>query len=217
MSFVDSSNPGFDPTATASESSPFSISPLQIGELGIGAGALGYLAGKGPQALPQQYGDLTGSVPGLRAEGQALEREGSVLTGQGTEALRMAQAGQLTDPQKAQLGQFSTGLENQTRQQFYNMGRDPNQDTGFIGQSAANDAQVNAMAQQQIQSTIALGLGELSSGASFSGQGLGFENAANNALIQAGQAQLQSDQAYSKSLTDTFATIGKMFGAVLGV
>jgi hypothetical protein len=243
MSFIDSSygdigyeGSGFpragsaDANSLSGGSSPLSISPLQAGALGLGVAGAGYMLSQGEQKLPAQYGQLTASVPRLQAEagllqgqGQALVGQGSALTGQGTEALRKAAAGELTDPQKAQLGQFETGLTNQTRQQFYNMGRNPDQDTGFIGQTAANDAQVNVMAQQQIQSTIALGLGELTSGSSFAGTGLsfesaglGYEGAANSALVQAGQAQLAQDKAYSDSLTSVFGTIGKLFGTVAG-
>src|SRR6202041_1143556 len=108
----------------------------------------------------------------------------------------MAESGQLTPEQQATVGQYQSGLTNQARQQFYSMGMDPDKSTGFVTQTANIDAQVNAIAQAEIQSTIQLGLGEVSGGNSLENTGLGFENAANQALIAAGQAQLQLDQQY---------------------
>jgi hypothetical protein len=140
-----------------------------------------------------------------------LEAQGSGLVGQGQEALAMGQRGELTAPQQAQLKQFSSGLTNQARQQYMNMGRNPDQDTSFLSASADIDSKVNAMAQQQIQTTIQIGLGEISSGSSLTGQGLGFENAANQALLAAGQAQMQADKSYSDSLTSAFSSIAGMF------
>ena len=64
------------------------------------------------------------------------------------------------------------------------------------------------MAQQQIQSTIQLGLGEISAGQ-------GFESQANQALVQAGQAQLNADKAYSDSLTSVFSSIAKILPAAI--
>src|ERR1700733_5024855 len=141
----------------ASSSSLFS-SPLGIGA-GVGAIGLGALLAQGPGSLPSEYGQLTGNVPNLQNMGQTSFNEGQGLIGQGQSALAMAQAGQLTAPQQAQLGQFQSGLTNQARQQFYSMGQDPDKSTGFVTQTANIDAQVNAMAQQEIQSTIQLGLG----------------------------------------------------------
>lgn len=196
----------------ASSSSLFS-SPLGIGA-GVGAIGLGALLAQGPGSLPSEYGQLTGNVPNLQNMGQTSFNEGQGLIGQGQSALAMAQAGQLTAPQQAQLGQFQSGLTNQARQQFYSMGQDPDKSTGFVTQTANIDAQVNAMAQQEIQSTIQLGLGEISGGNSLAGTGLGYENAANQALIAAGQAQIQLDQQYSQSLSSAFGAIGTMFGGL---
>jgi hypothetical protein len=183
--------------------------------LGVGALGFGAILGMGESSLPPQFGQLTGSVPGLRSEAALLEGQGSALTAQGTQALDMARRGELTPEQQAQLKVYSGGLTNQARQTYANMGRNPEGDTSFISTTANIDAQVNAMAQSQIQSTIALGLGELQAGSSLSGQGLGFENAANQALIAAGQAQLAEDKNYSDALTGAFASIGKMFGAAM--
>ncbi len=197
-------------------SSPFGdISLGSAGALGLGALGFGAILGKGESPLPTQFGQLQGTVPGLRGQAGVLESQGGALVGQGTQALGMAQRGELTPEQQAQLKQYSTGLTNLARQQFYSMGRNPDQDTSFISQTANIDERVNAMAQQQIQTTITLGLGEISGGNSLIGEGLGFENAANQALITAGQAQLAQDKNYSDSLTGAFSAIGKLFGALL--
>jgi hypothetical protein len=183
------------------------------GALGIGALGFGAILAQGPGQLPAQFGQLEGNVPGMESEASLLEGQGSALVGQGTQALNMAQQGQLTPEQQAQLSQYQTGLTNQARQQYAAMGRNPDQDTSFVSTTGNIDTQVNAMAQQQIQSTIALGLGEISGGNSLNSTGLGFQNAANQALITAGQAQLQLDQQYSSSLTSAFSSIGTLFGA----
>ena len=212
MAVDDLGNP--IPDATSGGSS----SPLSLGTLGMGAvGALGFgaLLAQGPGQLPGQFGQLQGNVPGMEAEAGALEAQGGALVGQGTEALGMAQRGELTPEQQAQLKVYGTGLTNQARQQWAAMGRNPDEDTSFISQTANIDTQVNAMAQQQIQSSIALGLGETSAGTNLIGQGLGFSNAANQALITAGNAQIQQDKSYSDSLTSVFASVAKMAGAAL--
>jgi hypothetical protein len=200
------------------QSSPFGDMSLgSAGALGIGALGLGSILAQGPGPLPAQFGQLQSGVPGLRSEAQLLEGQGAGLVGQGQQALAMGQAGILTAPQQAQLKQYSSGLTNQARQMYYSMGRNPDQDTSFIGATADIDSKVNAMAQSQIQSTIQLGLGEISGGSSLSSQGLGFENAANQILLQAGQAQLQADKSYSDSLTNVFGSIAKMLPAVLAL
>lgn len=185
---------------------------LGAGALGLGAIGFGSLLAQGPGSLPPQFGQLQGNASGMTATGQGLVTQGQGLVGQGQEALAMAQRGELTPAQAAALKVFGTGLTNQTRQQFYNMGQNPDQSTAFISQTADIDAKVNAMAQQEIQSTIQLGLGQISGGGSLIGQGLGFENAANQALLQAGEAQLKMDSQYSDNLTKAFSAIGQMFG-----
>jgi hypothetical protein len=196
-------------------------SGLSGGQLGgaamLGAGALGLgaILGEGESPLPQEFTQLQQSVPGLQSQGSTLFGEGQTYANQGAQALQMAQNGVLTPQQQAQLSLYSGGLKNQTAQTFASMGRNANQDTTAISMQADNDAKVNAMAQQQIQSTIALGLGETSAGANFSGQALGYENAANQALVQAGQAQLQQDKDYSTALTGAFAAIGQIAGPAL--
>jgi hypothetical protein len=184
---------------------------LGAGALGLGAAGFGALLAQGPGQLPAQFGQLQGQVPGMNAQALSLEQQGQGLVSQGQSALAMGQAGQLTGPQKAQLGQFQSGLTNQARQQFYNMGRNPDADTAFINQTGNIDAQVNAMAQQQIQTTIQLGLGEISGGNSLIGTGAGIQNQANQILLQAGEAQLKSDQSYSSNLMSAFTSIGTLF------
>jgi hypothetical protein len=169
---------------------------------------------RGPAPLPQEFSQLTGSVPNLRSQAAGLEATGSTLTGQGQSVLSMAGQGQLTAPQQAQLDQYNQGLKNQAAQTFASMGRNINEDTTGISVQADIDSKVNAMAQQDIQSSIQLGLGELSSGSSFTSAGLGFENAANNALIEAGKEQIASDKSYSDSLTAAFTGIASLFGTV---
>lgn len=181
--------------------------------LGVGALGFGSILAKGESPLPQQFQQMEGNVPGMLQTGQGLVGQGQGLVGQGQSALAMAQAGQLTPEQQAQLKVYSGGLTNQARQQFYNSGQNPDESSAFISTTANIDAQVNAMAQQQIQTTIQLGLGEISSGNSLIGQGAGFENAANQVLLQAGQAQLQQDKDYSSSLTSAFSSIATLFGA----
>jgi len=184
------------------------------GALGLGALGFGALLAQGPGSLPSQYGQLTASVPTLQAQGGQAFSEGQTLIGQGSQALEMAQHGQLTPQQQAQVDVYGQGLTNQARQMYASMGIDPGKDTSFISTTADIDAKVNAMAQSQIQSTIQLGLGEISGGTSLTGQALGYENAANQALLQAGEAQLKQDQQYSSSLTSAFGAIGSLFGSV---
>jgi hypothetical protein len=182
--------------------------------LGVGALGLGSILSMGESPLPAQFGQLQASVPGLRDEAHALELTGSHLTGEGEQALAMAARGELTPEQQAQLKVYSGGLENTSRQMFANMGRNPDADTAAITQQGNIDTQVNAMAQAQIQSTIALGLGEISAGQGATGQARGFESAANQALIAAGNAQIQLDKQYSDALTGAFSAIGNLFGAM---
>lgn len=187
------------------------------GALGVGALGLGALLAQGPGQLPSQFGQMQAQVPWMQSTGQSLVGQGQGLVGQGQQALAMAQAGQLTPEQQAQVNQFGTGLTNQARQMYMNMGLNPDANTSFISTTADIDSKVNAMAQQQIQTTIQLGLGEISGGNSLIGQGAGFENAANQVLLQAGQAQLQQDKNYSDSLTSVFSGIAKMLPAVFAL
>jgi hypothetical protein len=187
------------------------------GALGLGALGLGAILGQGGASLPPQFQQLESNVPGMMSTGQGLVGQGQGLVGQGQQALAMGQAGTLTPEQQAQLKVYSTGLTNQARQQFYNMGTSPDSNTAFLSTTADIDTKVNAMAQQQIQTTIQLGLGEISGGSSLIGQGQGFENAANQILLQTGQAQLQADKNYSDSLTSVFSSIAKMLPAVMAV
>lgn len=196
---------------------PGSLSLGSAGALGLGALGLGTMLARGPSPLPGEFGQLTENAAGMTTTGQGLVTQGQGLVGQGQSALAMAQRGELTPEQAAQLKVYSGGLTNQSRQMFANMGRNPDADTAFLSQTANIDAQVNAMAQQQIQTTIQLGLGEISGGNSLIGSGMGFENAANQALLQAGQAQMQNDKNYSDSLTSAFSAIGKMLPMALAL
>jgi hypothetical protein len=189
---------------------------LGAGALGLGALGVGSLIAQGPGSLPAGFQQAEGQVPYLQQTGQGLIGQGSGLVGQGQEALAMAQAGQLTPEQAAQVKVYGTGLTNQARQMYANMGVNPDADTSFLSTTADIDTKVNALAQAQIQTTIQLGLGEISGGNSLIGQGQGFESAANNILLQAGQAQIQQDKDYSSSLSSAFAAIGTLFGAVAG-
>jgi hypothetical protein len=189
---------------------------LGAGALGLGALGVGSLIAQGPGNLPAGFTQAEGQVPYLQQTGQGLIGSGTGLVGTGEQALAMAQAGQLTPEQQAQLKVYSGGLTNQARQMYANMGINPDKDTSFLSTTADIDTKVNAMAQAQIQTTIQLGLGEISGGNSLISSGSGFESAANNILLQAGQAQLQQDKDYSSSLASAFGAIGTLFGAVAG-
>ena len=186
---------------------------LGMGALGAG---LGSLLSNGPGPLPAQFGQATNNAAWQTQSGQNLVSQGSGLVGSGQEAIDRAQKGQLTPEQQAQLNIYGQGLTNQSRQQFASMGMNPDQSTAFISQTAANDQQIMAMAQQQIQTTIQLGLGEISGGNSLISSGEGAVSAADQTLVAAGQAQIQQDKAYSDSLSSAFGAIGSLFGSVAG-
>lgn len=215
MSFTDYAS--MTPNAQAGINSPSGSTSntgnlLGLGELGVGAAGLGLLLGEGESPLPSEFSELTATVPTLESQGSTAFSEGQQFTTQGQKALQMAQNGQLTPQQQAQLQVYQGGLQNTAAQEYATMGRNSNQDTSFVSTQANIDTQVNAMAQNEIQSTIALGLGETSAGSSFTGQALGFENAANSALIAAGNAQLQQDKDYSSSLTNAFTAVASIAG-----
>ena len=191
-------------------------SPLGLGSLAAGGAGLAGLFSMGETAPPWEFDQVASNAGTLESESGTLFGEGQQFTNQGAQALQMAQNGQLTAPQQAQLQQYSQGLNNTADQTYASMGRNINQDTSGISTKANIDSQVNAMAQQQIQSTIALGLGETSAGSNFSSTALGYENAANQALIQAGNAQIQSDQAYSTALSGVFSALGGIAGGIGG-
>ena|ERR1700722_19857781 len=228
MSFIDdysSIGPGnqsgspLSLTSTGGGTSSSSSSPFSLGSLGTaaagGAGLAGILS-LGESSLPWEYGALGQNAGTLENESSQLYGEGQTFTNQGSQALLMAQNGQLTQPQQAALSQYTEGLDNTADQTFASMGRNSNQDTSNISAHADIDAKVNAMAQSEIQSTIALGLGETSAGSNFTGQAGQYESAADQALIAAGQAQMQSDQAYSTALSGVFSAIGSIAGGIGG-
>jgi hypothetical protein len=197
-------------------SGTLSGSPLSLGSLAAGGAGLAGLFSMGETAPPWEFGQVASNAATLEGESGTLFGEGQQFTNQGAQALQMAQNGQLTQPQQAQLQLYQQGLSNTAAQTYASMGRNINQDTSGISTQANIDTQVNAMAQQQIQSTIALGLGETSAGSNFTGQALGYENAANQALVQAGQAQVAADTAYSTALSGVFSALGTIAGGVGG-
>ena len=200
-------------------SSSLFSSPLSLGSVGTAAAGGAGLAGlfsMGETAPPWEFGQVASNAATLEGESGTLFGEGQTFTNQGAQALQMAQNGQLTQPQQAQLQLYREQLGNQAAQTYASMGRNINQDTSGISTQANIDTEVNAMAQQQIQTTIALGLGETSAGSSFSGQALGYESAANQALIAAGNAQVQADTAYSSALSSVFSALGSIAGGIGG-
>lgn len=205
-----------NPLASTSSggSSPFSLGTVGTALAG-GAGLAGLFASGSDQLVPQ-FQQLEAQVPGLESEASTLEGEGQTFTTQGTQTLNNAAAGVLTPQQQAQLSVFQSGLTNTADQEYASMGRNPNQDTSFISTQADIDTKVNAMAQQQIQSSIALGLGQINAGSSATGQGLGFQNAADSALIAAGNAQVAADTQYSNALSGAFSAIGTILGGGIG-
>lgn len=211
---ADDDSGGGKVAGSSSSSSPFNLGTL--GPLAAGGAGLAGILSLGETAPPWEFGQVANNASTLEGESGTLFGEGQQFTNQGAQALQMAQNGQLTAPQQAQLQQYSQGLNNTADQTYASMGRNINQDTSGISTKANIDSQVNAMAQQQIQSTIALGLGETSAGANFTGQALGYESAANQALIAAGNAQIQSDQAYSTALSGVFSALGGIAGGIGG-
>jgi hypothetical protein len=189
---------------------------LGLGTLGVGAGALGYMLSQGPAPLPSEFSTVTGTnVPALEQQAGALNAEGQQYINAGETTPSNAAAGILTPEQQATLSLTSSGLANKTDQTLASEGVDPNKSTNAISFAALNDAQVSAMGQQFIQSSIALGLGQVQAGTTMTGQASADLSAADQALISAGQAQIQQDTNYSNSLTSVFSTIGSMFGKIL--
>lgn len=219
LASIGPGNQAGSPLSLSSSGGGSSSSPFSLGSIGTaaagGAGLAGILS-LGEDSLPWEYGQLTQDAGVENQQAQTLFGEGQTFENQGSAALLMAQNGQLTQPQQAQLQLYKQGLDNTAQQTYASMGRNINQDTSGISTQANIDTQVNAMAQQQIQSTIALGLGETSAGSSFAGQAGQYESAANQALIAAGQAQMQSDAAYSSALSGVFSAIGTIAGGVGG-
>jgi hypothetical protein len=185
---------------------------LGLGALGIGAGIM---LGKGETPLPPEYAAMGAMVPGLQQNAATLFGQGQQLAGEGRSLIQKAGAGELTLPQQAELKQYSTGLQNMANQQFAAMGRNITSDTSGIGVQADIDAKINAMAQQEIRTTLTTGFQELQAGQNEFGQSLGYSEAAAKILQAEGEAQLKQDQAYSQSLTNMFGSIAKIAGAFL--
>jgi hypothetical protein len=221
MSFASYSDPvTLGPSGNSgglSSSSPLSLGGLNLGTAAAGgAGLAGLLTLGGGTGLPWEYGQLETNAGNLESDSGVLFNEGQTFQGQGQQTLNNAAAGVLTPPQQAALSVYQSGLENTADQQFATMGRNINQDTSGISVQADIDTKVNAMAQQDIQSSIALGLGQISEGNAITSESLGFENAANTALIAAGNAQIQADQSYSNALSGVFSAIGTIAGGAIG-
>jgi hypothetical protein len=218
MAVGDVSGP-FGGGSLSSSSSSGGLTGGQLGgaaALGAGALGLGAILGEGESPLPSEFSTVTNTqVPWLQSAGQWAENQGQQYAGAGAQALQMAQNGVLTPQQQAQLSLYKNQLGNQTNQMFSSMGRNPNQDTTAISAAADNDAKMIAASQAMIDSTIKLGLGEGQLGSTFTGQGEADENAATNALIEAGNAQLKNDQAYNTALSGAFQAIGQIAGPAL--
>ena len=200
-------------------SSSLFSSPLSLGSVGTAAAGGAGLAGlfsMGETAPPWEFGQVASNAATLEGESGTLFGEGQTFTNQGAQALQMAQNGQLTPQQQAQLTLYGQKLGNEAAQTYASMGRNINQDTSGISTQTNIDTNLIAASQQMIQSTIALGLGETSAGSSFSGQALGYESAANQALIAAGNAQVQADTAYSSALSGVFSALGSIAGGIGG-
>jgi hypothetical protein len=209
---ADSSSPGLTLGGGSS-----GLNAAGWGTLGLGAlslGGLGYMLGQGPPTLPQQFVQAEQQVPTLQNQSALTFGQGQQLVGQAGVAYDMAQRGQLTPEQQAQLAQTRQGLENQARQTYANMGRDFGRDTSAISTEQNIDQATTAMAQSYIQSTIALATSQMQAGQSLIGDSLQESSAATNILMAAGAAQIQLDKQYSDSITGAFGAIGKVFGAV---
>ena len=217
---------------TITAANPYNSSTGQFGIPSGSSSSLGSLGNLGPLAAggaglaglftasetppPWEYGQIASNATAEEGQGGQLFSQGQGFVGSGAQALQMAQNGQLTPQQTAQLQLYRGGLQNTAAQTFASMGRNINQDTTGISAQADIDTKVNAMANAQIQSTIQLGLAETGTGNSLIGEGLGAENAANNALAVAGKAQVDADTAYSSALTGAFSAIGTLLGGGIG-
>lgn len=189
------------------------------GTLGLGAlalGGLGYMASGGPTQVSSipGFAQANAQVPGLLTQSNTTYGQGQALVGQAATAYDMAQRGQLTPEQSAQLALTKQGLENTARQTYASMGRDMGRDTSGISTEANIDAQTTAMAQEYIKSTIALATSEMQAGNSLMGTSLQEASAATNILMTEGQQQIALNKQYSDSLSSAFGSVAKIFGAV---
>jgi len=166
--------------------------------------------------LPAEYGQISSIGTGLSSSADSLRSYGTDLTKLGQSELDLAYQDKLTPSQQSKVDATKTGLTNQARQMYYNMGRTPDKDTSFISTTADIDSKVSAMSEDYIQSTIKLGLGELAAGASLFSSATSADSAATTALSDTGKAQLDADKDYKKTLTDTFNSLFKLFGTATG-
>lgn len=197
------------------------FSGTDVGALGLGAlgvGGLAYMMGQGPSQVSSipYFAAANAQVPNLLTQSGQTYGQGERLVGQASDAYAMAQRGELTPEQAAQLKLTKTGLENQARQTFARMGRDYDTDTSAISEQGNIDTVTTAMAQQYIQSTIALATSQMGAGQNLIGDSLQESSAATNILMQEGQAQIQLNKQYSDSLTSAFKAIGAVVGVVGG-
>ncbi|HEX8838352.1 MAG TPA: hypothetical protein VF748_15520 [Candidatus Acidoferrum sp.] len=191
---------------------------LALGGGALAAGGLGYFMSQGPTQVSSipGFAQANAMVPGLQAESAQTYNQGQQLIAGGQAGLAMAQRGELTPEQAAQLKLTAAGLENQAKQTYASMGRDPGKDTSFISTQGNIDTQVTAMAQSYIQSTIALAGTQLNAGGSLLGTSLSESNAATQILLTEGAQQVALDKQYSDNLASAFKAIGTVVGGVAG-
>src|SRR5215471_13732855 len=148
-----------------------SSSALGAGALGAGAVGLGALLMSKPQ-LPWGYQVLQGRAGTMYGQSADLYGEGQQMVGDARRGYEMAQRGELTPEQDAQLKLMKAGELNKATQLMSSMGRDINKDT--TGLSMQQDIDLKALAQSQvfIQSTIALATSQMQGGQSLIGDAL---------------------------------------------
>jgi len=184
------------------------ISPLGVGALGAGAVGLGMLLGGAKPSLPIQYGALENRVPGLWGQAATLYDQGQVLTSDAQRGLAMAQRGELTPEQAAQLKVMTTAEGNKAAQLMASMGRDINKDTTGLSMQQDIDLKALAASQAFIQSTIQLATSEMTAGQNLIGDALNYETAADKILQSAADAQIKADAAASAAMGNMFKAIG---------
>ncbi|HEX8838360.1 MAG TPA: hypothetical protein VF748_15560 [Candidatus Acidoferrum sp.] len=191
---------------------------LALGGGALAAGGLGYFMSQGPTQVSSipGFAQANAMVPGLQAESAQTYAQGQGLIAGGQAGLAMAQRGELTPEQKAQLALTGNALENQAKQTYASMGRDMSKDTSGISTETNIQANLTAMAQNYIQSTIALAGTQLNAGGALLGTSLNESNAATNILLTEGAQQVALDKQYSDNLASAFKAIGTVVGGVAG-
>jgi len=191
-----------------------SSSALGAGALGAGAVGLGALLMSKPQ-LPWGYQVLQGRAGTMYGQSADLYGEGQQMVGDARRGYEMAQRGELTPEQDAQLKLMKAGELNKATQLMSSMGRDINKDT--TGLSMQQDIDLKALAQSQvfIKSTIALATSQMQGGQSLIGDALAEQSEADKVLQAAADAQIKQDAAYSAAMGQAFKAIGTI--AAIGV